>query len=311
MKIAIIGTGAMGSIYAARLAEAGHTVWAVDKWREHVEVINEIGLRVDGPDGEFFVKTVRATQHLTEAGACDLYIIATKTNAVAAAAQDIAKNLGTQSLVLTIQNGLGAGDKIAQYLPAGQIMLGVAEAFGATMKSPGHVQHTSMKKIRLGAMNSGLDQRLDEVANVWRTGGFEVETYRDIAQLIWEKLLCNVALSGPCTVFDCNVAELRSNSEWWQIALGCMAEAFSVGKSKGIAFSFDDPVAYVTAFADRVGVAKPSMVQDHHKGQPSEIDSINGSIPPLGASLGIPTPYNNTITALVKAREAAFEGAGP
>jgi len=120
--------------------------------------------------------------------------------------------------------------------------------------------------------------------------------------------LCNVTLSAPCTAFGCTVADLRADPERWAVALGCMAEAFAVGRAHGVAFSFDNPVAYVTAFAERVGAAKPSMLQDHEAGRRSELEAINGAIPPLGAALGIATPYNETLCAVIRAREAAFGG---
>ena len=309
MKIAIVGTGAMGSIYAARLAEAGHDVCAVDMWEAHVDAINAQGLGVEGPDGAIISKSLQATQQLGDAGPCDLYIIATKASGVAASAQAIAETMPAHAVVLTIQNGLGAGERIAAYLPADQVMLGVAEGFGASMVGPGHARHTSMKQIRLGMMSGGADPRLEEVASVWRSGGFTIETYEDIEQLIWEKLLCNVTLSGPCTVFGCNVAELRANPERWKVALGCMQEAYSVGRAKGVAFSFDDAQAYVTAFAERVGTAKPSMLQDHEAARFSELDAINGAIPPLARQLDIPTPYNDTVCEVIRSREARFKGA--
>lgn len=309
MKIAIIGTGAMGSIYAARLAAAGHDVWAVDMWEAHVDAINAQGLRVEGPDGTILSKSLRATLQLSDAGPCDLYIIATKASGVAASAQAIAKAIPANAVVLTIQNGLGAGERIAVHLPAHHVMLGVAEGFGASMAGPGHARHTSMKQIRLGMMSGGADPRLDDVANVWRSGGFAIGAYEDIEQLIWEKLLCNVTLSGPCTIFGCNVAELRADPERWQLALGCMREAYAVGRAKGVAFSFDDADAYVTAFAERVGTAKPSMLQDFEAGRLSELDAINGAISPLARQFDIATPHNDTVCAVIRAHEARFKGA--
>jgi 2-dehydropantoate 2-reductase len=106
------------------------------------------------------------------------------------------------------------------------------------------------------------------------------------------------------------VAELRANDERWAIALGCMAEAYAVGQALGIRFGFDDPVEYVSKFAVGVGDAKPSMYQDHLAKRKSELDAINGQVPVLGARLGIATPYNGTLSAVLRAREAAWGVAG-
>ena len=147
MRIAVIGAGAMGSIYAARLAEAGQDVAAVDPWAAHVAAINSNGLRVEGPDGEILSCRVRAEESLRDVGACDLYIIATKASGVAASALAIAETAPKDAVVLTIQNGLGAGERIAAHLPEPNIMLGVADGFGASMRGPGHAHHTSMKQF--------------------------------------------------------------------------------------------------------------------------------------------------------------------
>ena len=138
-------------------------------------------------------------------------------------------------------------------------------------------------------------------------GGFDVEIFENIEQLIWEKLLCNVTLSGPCTAFDVNVADLLKTDAQWKIALGAMTEAYQLGLAKGIPFSFDDPVPFVTDFARRVGTAKPSMLQDHQAQRRSEIHAINGAIARLGRKMGYETPYNTTLSEIILAHEAKFK----
>ena len=305
MKIAVIGAGAMGSIYAARFAQAGHSVVAIDTWADHVDAINTHGLRVDGPAGKITAQGIVASRDMTRATDCNLYIIATKGSGVGPAAQAIAQ-VNPNAQILTIQNGLGAAERLASHFPARQIMLGVADGFGASMVGPGHAQHTAMKLIRLGCVGGGVDAHMEQVARTWQSAGFDVECFDDIDRLIWEKLLCNVTLSAPCCVFGCTVAQLLADTDKWHIALGCMAEAFAVGQAMGIRFSFDDPVAYVTAFAKRVGAAKPSMLQDHENGRKSELDQINGAIAPLAEKAGLTAPYNATLSAVIRAREAAF-----
>ena len=297
----------MGSIYAARLSNASHSVCAIDVWADHVDAMNAGGLTIDGPEGRLQATNIQATRELPSDEPFDLYIIATKSFAVRKSAEAIAKTLTSGAMVLTIQNGLGAGDDVAAFVPKSQIILGVAEGFGASMLGPAHAAHTSMKQIRLGLMQGADDHRLSRIANTWRDGGFHIEIYDDIAQLIWEKLLCNVTLSGPCTAFGRNVAELRAQAAEWNIALSCMKEAYEIGTQLGINFSFDDPVRYVTEFADRVGTAKPSMLQDHEAQRASEIGTINGAILKLGNELNVPTPYNETICAVIRAREAQFD----
>lgn len=307
MKIGIIGTGAMGSIYAARLARAGHSVFAIDQNQEHISAINERGLTITGPEGTFCTRDVIATSDISMTRDCALIIIATKLAGVAPVARALSSLMNSNARVLTIQNGLGSAEALMQSVPSHRILLGVAEGFGASLDHAGQVSHKAMKQIRLGALEKETFLGMDDIAQVWRSGGFDVEIFENIEQLIWEKLLCNVTLSGPCTVFDVNVADLLKTDAQWKIALGAMTEAYQLGLAKGIPFSFDDPVPFVTDFARRVGTAKPSMLQDHQAQRRSEIHAINGAIARLGREMGYETPYNTTLSEIILAHEAKFK----
>jgi 2-dehydropantoate 2-reductase len=306
MKIAIFGVGAMGSVYAGLMAEAGHETWAVDIWQEHVDAINASGLRVEGASGDRVVQGIHATANALEVGECDLYVLATKASGVGPAARAIAPLMGAESMVITIQNGLGAGERIAEFMDAGRVLLGVADGFGASMKGPGHVHHSAMNLIRVGEMNGGMTDRLQQVTRVWQQAGFNAQAFEDIDQLIWGKYICNVAFSGPCTVFDKTLGELMGAEDAWAIAQACALEVYTLGQTKNIAFTFNDPIEYVTAFGRKMPDARPSMLLDHHARRPSEIDAINGMAVELGRQLGIPTPYNEVLTAIIHQREAKF-----
>lgn len=308
VKIAVFGAGAMGSLYAARFAMAGHSVVAVDPWEAHVAAINANGLRMRGPDGAQLVKGIQASVSPDIADAAELVIIATKASAVGSAAKAIGPLIRGNTTVLTIQNGLGAGARIAEYLPPERTLLGVADGFGASMVEPGFVQHTAMKLIRLGEVAGGMTARLTSMEKTWRQAGFNARAFDDIHQLIWEKLLCNVTLSAPCTVYNCTVGELRANAEHWANAIACTQEAYACGLAENILFSFDDPIDYVTRFAEVVAAASPSMRLDHMARRASEIDFINGAIPPLGRKHNIPTPMNEKFSARVRRLEKAFVG---
>ena len=285
MKIAIIGTGAMGSIYAARFSKAGHEVVAIDIWKDHVDLINKNGLLIEGPEGKIIAKNIKASTKILDSIGCDFYIIATKALNLEESVKKLKDQVDLNAAIITIQNGLGAGDIILKHMPKNTLILGVAEGFGASLIAPGHVNHTANKKIRLGSISQKTGgKKLENIVCAWRSGGLKTEIYKDIEQLIWEKLLCNVTVSGPCSIFGCNVKELLNNKEYWEFALKCMQEAYSVGLAKSIPFSFDDPIEYVTDFAKRVGSAKPSMLQDFETKRKTEIDFINGAIPPLAAN---------------------------
>ena len=306
MKILVMGVGAMGSVYAALLANAGHEVWAVDTWADHVDAINANGLRLEGPSGDRVVTSIRATTDVTQVGPSDLCIIATKASGVGPAARAAAPVIGPDALVLTIQNGLGAGDRISQHIAPDNVLLGVADGFGASIKGPGHAHHNAMKLIRIGELHGGLTPRLKRLENVWTEAGFDAHAFENITQLIWEKFLCNVTFSAPCTVFNETVGELMANPEHWEIALGAMREAHAIAVAKGIPLGFDDPIDYVTAFGAGMPKARPSMLLDHMAGRTSELDAINGIVPVLGLETEVSTPYNNILSAILRQRESQF-----
>jgi 2-dehydropantoate 2-reductase len=306
MKIAIVGTGAMGSVYASHLGKAGHEVWALDIWQEHIDAIAGSGLAVSGASGSFVVDSLRLGRTPADAGTCDVWVIATKAADVDAAAAAVAPLLRPDDVVMAFQNGLGAGERVAQRISEDHIVVGIAEGFGSSIPEPGRVHHEGKRLIRLGEMNGGLTERVQRIAQAWRDAGFNVEAFADIHRMIWEKFLCNVTLSAPCAVFDVTVGQLMADPEAWRVALGCTSEAYRLALAQGIEFPFDDPLRYVTDFAATIPNASPSMRLDHLARRPSEIDVINGQVVTLSRELGLEAPYNETLCALVRRRESLF-----
>jgi 2-dehydropantoate 2-reductase len=293
MKIAVVGTGAMGSVYAGLFAAAGHEVWAIDRWREHVDAMRAKGLRVEGASGDRTVK-VHATTDAREAGPCDLVVLATKAMHVAAAASSIGVLLKGETPVLSIQNGLGGPDTAASILGKEKVMVGVVGGFGASMRAPGHAHHNGMELVRLGEFGGPITPRLKKVEEVWRGAGFRVKLFDDIDQLVWEKLLCNCAYSGPCAIAECTIAEVLADEDLSRVSAECATEAFAVAIERKIKLGFNDPVAYVREFGSKIPHARPSVLLDLQLRKKSEIDVINGSIP---------RPVNQTLTQLVRAKE--------
>lgn len=302
MKIAIVGCGAMGSVYAGLLADAGHEVWAIDTWREHVDAMRAKGLRVEGASGDR-VARVHASTNAAEAGPCELVIIATKTMHVEQAANAARAIVGPETVVLSIQNGLGGPDTSARVLGRERVAVGVVGGFGASMKGPGHVHHNGWELVRLGEFAGPISPRLEKVAEVWRSGGFKVKCFDDIDQLVWEKLICNVCFSGTCAITERTISEVMNDPYTWEVASGCAKEAYNVARAKGVKLDFDDVVDYVHHFGTKIPNARPSMLLDHMAGRMSEIDAINGAIPVAARAVSVDAPFNTVVSALVRAKE--------
>jgi 2-dehydropantoate 2-reductase len=283
----------MGSVYAGLFAAAGHEVWAIDRWREHVEAMRSKGLRLEGASGDRTVK-LHATTEPKEAGPCDLVVLATKAMHVAPAAESVRPLLRTDTPVLSIQNGLGGPDAAAAVLGRERVMVGVVGGFGASMRGPGHAHHNGMELVRLGEFGGPITERLKKVEDVWAGAGFRVRLFDDIDQLVWEKLLCNCAYSGPCAVAECTIGEVMADADLSRVSAACATETFSMARRKGVKLGFDDPVAYAREFGSKIPDARPSVLLDLMAKRKSEIDVINGAID---------GPVNQAVTALVRAKE--------
>jgi 2-dehydropantoate 2-reductase len=305
VKIAVVGAGAMGSVYAGLLAAAGNEVWAVDPNREHVEAIRERGLRVEGASGDRVVR-LRATTDPAEAGVADLVVVATKARHVEDAATGARPLVGPATVVVTIQNGLGSAEKVARILGDERVAVGVAGGFGASLVAPGHVHHNGWELVRLGERRGPATPRLERVAGAWRAAGFRAETCDDVDRIVWEKLVCNACFSGVCLVLERTIGEIADDPHSWRVAAACAREAYEVARAKGVALAFDDPAAHARAFGERIRDARPSTLLDHLAGRRSEIDAINGAIPEAARQVGLTAPVNETVAALVRAKESSL-----
>lgn len=308
MKIAIVGAGAMGSVYAGLLADAGNEVLAINRHVEHVDAINRNGLRVEGASGDRTVR-LRAMQAIPLEVA-DLVIVAVKASGIPAVSREIGRLIGPDTEILTIQNGVGSAAVLAETVPTDRLCIGIAAAFGAQMRGPGHAFHNGMSAVRIGAYAGMPRARVEAIVAVWRAAGFPAEAVDDVVAMQWEKLICNVAYSAPCALTGMTVGEIMDDPDMGPISRAAAIEAWNVARALGIKITVNDAVAHVRAFAAGMPNARPSLLQDFEQGRRSEIDAINGAVPSAGARVGIEAPVNATLTALVRLRERALSGAG-
>lgn len=304
MKIAVIGCGAMGSIYAAKLAAAGNDVLAIDSYQPSIDQIARHGLRVTGPGYDQTVPLRAATTAPLEA--MQLIVLAVKAVDVTAGAQQALSMLDTDTPVLTIQNGLGSAETVAGIVGDHRVAVGIASGFGAARVAPGHVRHNAMRAMRFGAYSSLPFATVEAIAAAWTDAGFEAAAVTDIAAMQWEKLICNVAYSAPCALTGMTVGQVMDDPEMGAVSRAAAAEAWTVARASGIAVAVTDPVAHVRAFGAGMPDAKPSALLDHEAHRVSEIDVINGAVPRQGARVGVEAPVNATLTAVVKAVERGW-----
>lgn len=302
MRIAVIGCGAMGTIFAGLLAKSGNDVAVILRNPATAKHIQQHGIRVEGASGSTAV-SVRAYSQAPVDENFDLVILSVKATQIEAAAQSAIPLVGKNTTVLTIQNGLGSGEVVASILGGERLMIGIAGGFGAQLEGPGYTYHNNMQIVRMGPY-ADLDQTVAEnVAAVWTKAGFTAEAVDNIAAMQWEKLICNVAYSAPTAITGMTVGQVMDDPNIGPISRAAAQEAWNVAIARGIQLSVTDPIAHVRAFASGMPHSRPSLLQDVEAGRQSEIDYINGAIPREAKKAGIEAPVNTILTGIVKAKE--------
>jgi 2-dehydropantoate 2-reductase len=301
MKVAVVGAGAVGCVFGGRLAAAGHTVWLVHRRLEVVAAIQRDGLRLTTPAGDQLIRLC-ATLDTAAIGPVDLVLILTKSTDTRAAAEASRALIGPATLVLTLQNGLGNLETLAAVLGPERCLMGMTY-LGAAMHAPAHAELTAPGATFVGEPNGARTNRIETLASVFSAAGIPTQATDRLWDLVWGKLVINAALNATCALTGAAGEDaLRSEAAYEWLGL-VAAETARVSRALGIRLPYADPAERVRQHCRDVGAAKPSMLQDMERQRPTEIDAINGAVVREGQRLGVPTPYNQALLSLIKARE--------
>ena len=299
MKIAVVGAGAMGSLFGGLLAEAGREVWLFDIWQEHVDAINRQGLHIEH-DGKSRSINVRATSDAAEIGQVDLAVIFVKSTITAAAAKTAARLLTPQGMVITLQNGMGNAEAIAEHIDAAKILVGTT-SHGATFLGPGTIRHAGVGATILGAWKASDNTRTSakHVAEFFSHSAIETEAVDDVLHIVWDKLLVNVGINAITALTGIKNGELLDVAATKSLSRSAVAEAIAVARAQGIE-TRADAVEHVLQVAAATGPNRSSMGQDVDHHRQTEIGAINGFIVREAQRLGLQAPVNATLTALIE-----------
>ena len=303
MKIVIIGAGAMGGLFAARLAAAGEDVSVVDVWAEHVETIRTQGLILETGEGEVRTKPAAVTR-VEDLAACaaDLVIVFVKSGMTAAAARSAQTILGPVGRVLTLQNGLGNAEIIDEVFGADRVLAGTT-AQGATLIGPGRIRHGGRGDTHIGRLTGPVDDFCREAAMILSRAGIPAIAEDAVQSLIWGKLVINVGINALTALLRFTNGQLNDHAETRELVKLAVAEAVQVAAASDVRLPYDNAVEKVLAVAAATATNRSSMLQDILRGRATEIDAINGALVREGVRLGVPTPVNATLTLLIKALE--------
>lgn len=301
MKIYVIGSGAMGSLYGGLLHRSGADVTLIDIWREHVEAIKRQGLRLEGISGDLKLD-LEATVEPRESKVADVVFIQVNTYATQAAAQTAKKVLKDSGYAITFQNGAGNVEALCEALGKSRVVGGLSY-HSAAVAGPGHVLHTHRGPTWLGELDGTTTARVRALSGVLEKAGLQPTIVDNIMSFIWTKFIHNSAINPICAALGLRVGEIPRTPGADELQTKVIEEAIAVLKAKGIVLADADPMKTIKEFC-KAKFNKPSMLQHMEAGKETEIDSLNGTIARLGRELRIPTPYNEALTWVVKGMNA-------
>ena len=301
-RIAIVGAGALGCYYGARLAKAGQDVHFLV--RSGRAAIMARGIRVKSPGERFHLKKAQTHATAEDIGPCDLVIVTVKATANAALARLLPPLMGPNTLVLTLQNGLGVEEPVAEVV-GGERVLGAICFVGVTRTAPGVVQCSFPGLVMLGEFGRPAQARTREVAALFENAGVKCEAQDNLEELRWKKLVWNVPFNGLAIASGgCTTDVLLADEGMRLLARRLMEEVVDAAAKFGheIPRSFIDLQFERTA---KMGAYRPSSLIDFEEGRDVEVEEIWGEPVRRAKTIGAPVPRMEMLYWLIKQRLAA------
>ena len=305
MKIVMLGAGALGSTIGGTLAMGGNDVHFVDMWQEHVDLINKDGLHMTNEKEDWYVR-VDARTTADTIGEADLVIVLVKSFATKQAVEQLKQTnvIGKNTLVMSLQNGLGNEETIASVIGSENVISGKTYVGGRLIQAGYISAGVQGKWTYIGELNGEITDRIQTVCNVFNDAGLLCEVSDNIKGLIWDKLLINVAAGALCGITRLPYGPLYEEDYIKDVAVAAIHEGIQVAKAACVVLKSEDPqYPWVAASEGLPGTFKTSILQSLELKRPTEIDFINGSIVEWGKKYGIATPVNQTLVACVKGIE--------
>jgi 2-dehydropantoate 2-reductase len=306
MKIAVVGAGAMGSLFGAMLSEAGNEVWLYDVWVEHVKTINKDGLRIER-EGQTRTLSIEATTDPEQIGQAELVIIFVKSTHTASAAETARKLAGSDGAVMTLQNGMGNADILSEFIDPERVLAGTT-SHGATLLGPGSIRHAGIGTTTIGAWAETEQgrERARKLSDFFTKIGIQTEAVDDVRSLLWNKLLINIGINAITALTTIKNGQILDLEITRQLSRNAVEEAMKIAGQMNIKVR-EDAVDHVYAVAEATALNRSSMGQDVDNKRQTEIGTINGFIVRQAKRLGLKAPVNETLTALIQTLEYHYK----
>jgi len=305
MKIAVVGAGAMGSLFGALLAEGGHEVWLYSVHQDHIKAVKKNGLNIEF-EGKLRNVRLHAVGNPLQIGESELVLVFVKSTQTRSAAESAAHVAGSKGLVMTLQNGMGNAETIAEYISPDRILAGTT-AHGATMLQAGSIRHAGIGPTTIGMWAGGAKefQSARQIADLFSGVEIQCAAVEDVRAAIWEKLLVNVGINAITALTGIKNGQLLDLDLTMELSRAAVEEAASLARSLGIEIR-EDPAAHVFKVAAATAANRSSMGQDVDHHRLTEINVINGFVAREAQRMGIEAPVNRTLTALIRTMEAHY-----
>jgi 2-dehydropantoate 2-reductase len=298
-SILLVGTGALATLFAARLSEAGYSVSMLGTWKKGLHALQQNGARIVDVNGNERAYKVHATDDPNEVTPANYALVLVKSWQTARAAGQLKSALASDGLAVTLQNGLGNRETLARDLGAVRVALGVTTT-GATLVAPGLVRSGGE-----GVISLEKNPLLTPLESALRNSNFNLEVVNNAQSLIWGKLVINAAINPLTALLRVANGELLARPAARRMMASLARETAEVAAAERVSLPFSNPVSAAEDVARRTASNISSMFQDVRRGAPTEIDAICGAVTTRGEKHGLKTPYNRACWKLVHAVAAA------
>ncbi len=305
MKIAIVGPGAIGSLFGAYLAKAKEEVYFLDYNQKRAERLKRDGIKIQGVSGNHSFG-IKITTDPKEIGPSDLVISCVKSYDTEEAIKHAKVLFGDNTYILSLQNGIGNIQMLEDVVGVERVIGGITNQ-GANTKEWGEITHAGKGETIIGKKDKKILGPIRDVAKVLNRAGFTTKVTRDINSILWSKLIINVGINALTAICRLNNGRLLEHDGARFIMKQAVGEAVKVAKRKRIKLIYDDPIQKVEQVCKATSKNVSSMLQDILRNRKTEIDYINGAIVRQASSYNIPTPANEILCSLIKTIEESHK----
>lgn len=299
-RIAVMGAGAVGGYFGGMLARAGLEVTLIAR-PATVEAITRRGLFLDTARFKEYVH-VAASTDLAAARTAELVLFCVKTTDTVSTARALTPHLAPGAIVLSLQNGVDNAERIRA---AGLDALPAVVYVAASMPEPGHIKHAERGDLVIGGDKNRRDV-FERISATFVKAGVPCRISENIQADLWSKFVFNCALNAISAIARTSYGAVGRDPLGRETAVAAARETIAVGRAAGVELPEEDLNQKLLSFTDRMGDVTSSTEQDVARRKHTEVDSLNGYVARRGAELGVPTPVNHALTALLKLIEAKF-----